>query len=184
MTEATPIFLTSEERAELEVLARYGKTEHRKRLKAQIVLMAAAGVWNLIANGIGSITALGDEPLVRIVIRNLVSNGIKFSRNGGVVQLSALAAQSDDGGPMVRITVRDDGEVEDVEVQRSRNDNASRVAVASMRRSGCGVPGSASRHTRSFRVPTLKLMRTGACAASSASMVETIGVVKSTTAWA
>ncbi len=37
---------------------------------------------------------------------------------------------------VLNITVRDDGEVEDVEVQRSRNDNASRVAVASMRRSG------------------------------------------------
>ncbi len=61
-----------------------------------------------IANGIDSIGALGDEPMVRIVIRNLVSNGIKFSRNGGVVQLTA-APVSVGGVAMVRVTVRDDG---------------------------------------------------------------------------
>lgn len=65
-----------------------------------------------IANAIGQVTALGDEPLVRIVLRNLVSNGIKFSKNGGVVQLSSarVTQQGADGPqPMVRITVRDDG---------------------------------------------------------------------------
>jgi len=41
--EATQIVLTSDERAELEGLARSTKTEHRTRFKAQIVLMAAAG---------------------------------------------------------------------------------------------------------------------------------------------
>src|ERR1700753_41913 len=41
--EATPVTLTSEERAELEGLARSTKTEHRTRLKARIVLMAAEG---------------------------------------------------------------------------------------------------------------------------------------------
>src|ERR1700751_4968357 len=41
--EATPVTLTSEERAELEGLARSTKTEHRTRLKAGIILMAAAG---------------------------------------------------------------------------------------------------------------------------------------------
>lgn len=43
LSAATPIILTSEERAELEGLARSTKTEHRTRLKAQIVLMAADG---------------------------------------------------------------------------------------------------------------------------------------------
>jgi len=37
---------------------------------------------------------------------------------------------------VLNITVRDDGELEEVEVQRARNDNAARVAVDSMRRSG------------------------------------------------
>lgn len=46
--------------------------------------------------------------MVRIVIRNLVSNGIKFSRNGGVVQLTA-APVSVGGVAMARVTVRDDG---------------------------------------------------------------------------
>jgi transposase len=41
--EATPITLTTEERVELEGLARSTRTEHRTRLKARIVLMAADG---------------------------------------------------------------------------------------------------------------------------------------------
>jgi hypothetical protein len=41
--EATPIVLTSDERADLEGLARSTKTEHRTRVKARIVLMAADG---------------------------------------------------------------------------------------------------------------------------------------------
>jgi signal transduction histidine kinase len=61
-----------------------------------------------ISNGIDSINAMGDEAMVRIVVRNLVSNGIKFSRHGGVVQLTA-ARVSEGGAEMVRITVRDDG---------------------------------------------------------------------------
>jgi len=43
LSQATPITLTDEERAELEGLARATKTEHRTRMKAQIVLMAADG---------------------------------------------------------------------------------------------------------------------------------------------
>jgi hypothetical protein len=41
--EATLIVLTSDERAELEGLARSTKTEHRTRFKARIVLMARTG---------------------------------------------------------------------------------------------------------------------------------------------
>ena len=66
-----------------------------------------------ISNGIGTVTVPGDEPLVRIVFRNLVSNGIKFSRSGGVVQLTAtpIVEMTADGTPaaMIRMTVRDDG---------------------------------------------------------------------------
>jgi signal transduction histidine kinase len=66
-----------------------------------------------IVNGIGAVQALGDEALVRIVFRNLVANAIKFSRHGGVVQVTAqvLNPGSDPAAadPMVRVTVRDDG---------------------------------------------------------------------------
>src|ERR1700740_902226 len=41
--EATPIILTTAERAELESLARSTKTEHRLRQRARIVLLAAEG---------------------------------------------------------------------------------------------------------------------------------------------
>ena len=61
-----------------------------------------------VSNSIGSIGTMGDEAMVSIVVRNLVSNGIKFSRNGGVVQLTAVP-ECIDGVNMVRITVRDDG---------------------------------------------------------------------------
>ena len=60
-----------------------------------------------IVNGISPVSALGDEPLLRIVLRNLVSNGIKFSRSGGMVQLTD--DKTADDPRMVRITVRDNG---------------------------------------------------------------------------
>ena len=41
--DATPIVLTAKDRAELEVLARSQKAQHRKRQRARIVLMAANG---------------------------------------------------------------------------------------------------------------------------------------------
>ena len=51
---ATLIVLTSDERAELEGLARSTKTEHRKRFKARIVLMAADGAaTRAIARAVG-----------------------------------------------------------------------------------------------------------------------------------
>ena len=64
-----------------------------------------------IAHNISNVSALGDEPLIRIVIRNLVSNGIKFSRNGGVVQITAEPIPDFETPqiPMVRISVHDDG---------------------------------------------------------------------------
>ena len=40
IAEATPVILTSEERTELESLARSTKTEYCVRVKARIVLMA------------------------------------------------------------------------------------------------------------------------------------------------
>ena len=65
-----------------------------------------------ISNGIGDIAVLGDESLVRIVIRNLVSNSIKFSSSGGIVHIAAThvaVSMPDRIQPFVRITVRDDG---------------------------------------------------------------------------
>ena len=42
--EATPIVLTAEERAELELLARSSKSEYRMLQRARIVLLAASGM--------------------------------------------------------------------------------------------------------------------------------------------
>ncbi|MSO72941.1 MAG: ATP-binding protein [Rhodospirillaceae bacterium] len=49
-----------------------------------------------------------------MVVRNLVSNAIKFARSGGLVELTAglVRIEPADGAspaPMVRVTVRDDG---------------------------------------------------------------------------
>lgn len=59
-----------------------------------------------IHNGIGRLEGYGDEALIRIVFRNLVSNAIKFSPNGGIVHVTA--GEAEDAG-MVRVTVRDEG---------------------------------------------------------------------------
>lgn len=66
LSEATPIVLTAEERAELEGLARSTKTEHRTRLKAQIVLMAADGAaTRAIGRALGCTTGTASKWRVR-----------------------------------------------------------------------------------------------------------------------
>ena len=66
LSEATPIILTADERAELEGLARSTKTEHRTRLKAQIVLMAADGAaTRAIGRALGCTTGTASKWRVR-----------------------------------------------------------------------------------------------------------------------
>jgi PAS domain S-box-containing protein len=63
-----------------------------------------------VANSIPPLKVMGDEPLIRIVLRNLVSNGIKFSRNDGMVRLTAARLPAQGAVPdMIRVSVRDDG---------------------------------------------------------------------------
>jgi transposase len=63
---ATPILLTIEERAELEGLARSTRTEHRSRLKAQIVLLAADGAaTRAIGRALGCTTGTASKWRVR-----------------------------------------------------------------------------------------------------------------------
>ena len=64
--EATPITLTNEERAELAVLARSRKTEHRMRQRARIVLLAADGVkTRAIGRAVGCTTGTASKWRVR-----------------------------------------------------------------------------------------------------------------------
>src|SRR5512136_614259 len=64
--KATPINLTDEERTELEGLARSTRTEHRTRLKAQIVLMAADGAaTRAIGRALGCTTGTASKWRVR-----------------------------------------------------------------------------------------------------------------------
>ena len=62
----------------------------------------------VIDNQVGELGAMGDKLLVRIVLRNLVSNGIKFSHKGGVVRIMA-GTVADASLPMVRVSVCDNG---------------------------------------------------------------------------
>jgi len=64
--EATLIVLTEAERAELEGMVRSTKTEHRLRVKAQIVLMAADGVaTRAIGRAVGRTTGIVSKWRVR-----------------------------------------------------------------------------------------------------------------------
>lgn len=66
LSEATRVKLTAEERVELESLARSSKTEHRTRLKAQIVLMAADGAaTRAIGRALGCTTGTASKWRVR-----------------------------------------------------------------------------------------------------------------------
>jgi transposase-like protein len=75
LSQATPITLTDEERAELEGLARATKTEHRTRMKAQIVLMAADGApTRAIGRALGCTTGTASKWRVRWSARRVISN--------------------------------------------------------------------------------------------------------------
>jgi hypothetical protein len=62
----TPIMLTDEERTEFEGLARATRMEHRTRLKAQIVLVAAEGAaTRAIGRALGCTTGAASKWRVR-----------------------------------------------------------------------------------------------------------------------
>jgi transposase len=68
--EATPVILTHEERAELESLARSGKTEYRLRQRARIVVLAADGMGSrAIGRAVGCTTGTASKWRVRYAER-------------------------------------------------------------------------------------------------------------------
>lgn len=56
------------------------------------------------SSGLGGLELRSDREMVAFVVRNLLNNAIKFSKQGGVIHLSS---ESSDG--VIRITVGDDG---------------------------------------------------------------------------
>ena len=70
--EATPIILTTEERAQLEGLARSTKTKHRLRQRARIVLFAADGIASrAIGRAVGCTTGTASKWRVRYAGKRL-----------------------------------------------------------------------------------------------------------------
>lgn len=80
--EATPIILTEAECAELEGLARSGKTEHRLRQRARIILLAASGAaTRAIGRKVGCTTGTASKWRVRYAERRLA--GLDETGNRG-----------------------------------------------------------------------------------------------------
>jgi transposase len=80
--EATTIVLTKEERADLDALARSTKTEHRLRLRARIVLLAADGVpTRAIGREVGCTTGTASKWRVRYAGKRLA--GLEETGNRG-----------------------------------------------------------------------------------------------------
>src|SRR5260221_5465567 len=80
--EATPINLSTEERAELEGLARSSKAEHRLRQRARIVLFAADGMASrAIGRRVGCTTGTASKWRVRYSGRPLA--GLDQTGNRG-----------------------------------------------------------------------------------------------------
>src|ERR1700757_5014402 len=82
ISEATPIRLTEEERAELLSLARSTKTEYRLRQRARIVLLAAEGMaTRAIGREVGCTTGTASKRRVRYAGRRLA--GLDETGNRG-----------------------------------------------------------------------------------------------------
>ncbi len=80
--DATPIDLTASERCELEALKRSTKTEHRLRLRAQIVLLAADGLsTRAIGRALGCTTGTASKWRVRYATDRLA--GLDETGNRG-----------------------------------------------------------------------------------------------------
>src|SRR5260221_12553719 len=80
--EATPINLSTEERTELEGLARSSKAEHRLRQRARIVLFAADGMASrAIGRRVGCTTGTASKWRVRYSARRLA--GLDETGNRG-----------------------------------------------------------------------------------------------------
>jgi transposase len=80
--EATPIILTTEERAELDALARSTKSEYRLRQRARIVLLAAEGMASrAIGRAVGCTTGTASKWRVRYARRRLA--GLDEAGNRG-----------------------------------------------------------------------------------------------------
>jgi|GEM_PF-2210332 len=62
-----------------------------------------------VVNTVEGVGVMGDESMVRIVVRNLISNGIKFTPRGGKVSIGAQPILLPDNRPGVTVTVRDSG---------------------------------------------------------------------------
>jgi PAS domain S-box-containing protein len=62
-----------------------------------------------VLNTVDGVECVGDESMVRIVVRNLISNGIKFTPQGGKVTVGAQPLLLPDGRPGVTVSVSDTG---------------------------------------------------------------------------
>src|SRR3954449_8050580 len=97
--KATAIKLTADERCELEGLARSGKSEHRIRQRAQIVLLAADGLaTRAIARRVGCTTGTASKWRVRYAADRLAGLDETGDRGGDCqefrARLSGLTDQS------------------------------------------------------------------------------------------
>src|SRR4051794_41780384 len=82
--KATAIKLTADKRCELEGLARSGKSEHRIRQRAQIVLLAADGLaTRAIARRVGCTTGTASKWRGRYAADRLAGPGENRDRGGG-----------------------------------------------------------------------------------------------------
>ncbi|MDZ7738419.1 MAG: ATP-binding protein [Bacteroidales bacterium] len=80
----------------------------------------------------GSTLAWFDRDLVSIILRNLISNAIKFTQEKGVI--TVLAEQIPDTGPDIKISVRDNGRGMDA-------DNLEKLVKRSVIKSTTGTNG-------------------------------------------
>jgi CheY-like chemotaxis protein len=82
----------------------------------------------------GGLEVLADKNMLQTVIRNLVSNAVKFTRKGGTVSIAAKSA----GDKTVEISIRDNG----IGMSREMVGNLFRIDVKTGRKGTDGEPST------------------------------------------
>jgi signal transduction histidine kinase len=118
-----------------------------QEIAAELTPRAKAKSQELSVEAAEAAVVMGDETALRILVRNLLDNAIRYTETAGHVALTVRTETGVDGGQWVVLTVKDDGEGIPLAEQRRIFERFYRVDKARSRETGgTGLGLSIVRH--------------------------------------